>query len=98
MRSIAEAFPDARVLLALDQEQLAGFFLFIFRNLLSRDPRAVRRCVTHWAEPYPLEIRGAVIEAVMAAWESLDADGFLGEEPTTRPEASPPSRAIRLRA
>lgn len=99
MHLMLGAFPDAHALLSLDPEQLAGFFLFPFRNLPWRDDRAVRRCIAHWTEIYPPGSRGRVADALMAAWSRLKADGLLGEPPlplAERPRAE--LRSLRIPA
>jgi hypothetical protein len=91
MSSFALAFPDARLLLSLDPEQLAGLLLFYFRALPWRDERAVRRCIVHWVSPYPNGVREQLAAALLCAWTRLDVDGFLTTtsapvRPALRPE------------
>jgi hypothetical protein len=89
MPSFAVAFPDARLLLSLDPDLLAGLLLFHFRALPWRDESAVRRCVTHWVQPYPTVVRERLAESLFAAWKRLDAEGFLATETVASCRALP---------
>jgi hypothetical protein len=97
MPSFAGAFPDARLLLSLDSEQLAGFFLFYFRSLPWRDECAVRRCIAHWVRPYPDDVRERLAAALQRAWALLDADGFLSTAART-PRSTSRAEIDRLHA
>ena len=95
MPSFALAFPDARLLLSLDPEQLAGLLLFYFRALPWRDERAVRWCIVHWVSPYPDGVREQLAAALLCAWTRLDADGFLTMIPApVRPALRPESHRL----
>jgi hypothetical protein len=97
MPSFAAAFPDARLLLSLDPEQLAGLFLFYFRSLPWRDERAVRRCIAHWVRPYPDGARERLANALFCAWSRLEADGFLAIAART-PRSATRTEVDRLHA
>lgn len=97
MPSFAGAFPDARLLLSLDPEQLAGLFLFYFRSLPWRDERAVQRCIAHWVRPYPHDVSERLAAALFGAWARLDADGFLVIA-ARAPRSAPRAEVDRLHA
>jgi len=96
MPSLVGMFPDARLVLSLDPEQLAGLTLTYFRNLPWRDARAVRRCITHWVEPYPNEFRTRVADALMATWEHLRADGRLDVPVARVPSDAKPNANVLM--